>query len=193
VERHPRDQHPAFAKHCRGSRRPPSKEGHMSARMTARRAQAIIDDATLVKAPDWSESRRWHVTANGQVLVIIEPSYSGITRNGWTWWLADIGRMRATPRMATTSHNLTATASTRPRVVCPARHSARPPGTTRSKENTMTALPTAFTEYDWLELVAFGQKVDREGFDYAFDNYPPRFRDPEMQDVAIDADQRRAL
>jgi hypothetical protein len=69
----------------------------MSARMTARRAQAIIDAATLVKAPDWTESRRWHVTANGQVLVIIEPSYSGITRNGWTWWLADIGRMRATP------------------------------------------------------------------------------------------------
>ena len=41
--------------------------------------------------------------------------------------------------MATTSHNLTATAGTRPRVVCPARHSDRPPGTTRSKENTMTA------------------------------------------------------
>jgi hypothetical protein len=57
----------------------------------------MIDAAQLVKAPDWSETRRWHVTSHGQVLVIVEPSYSGISRNGWTWWLHDIGRTRNTP------------------------------------------------------------------------------------------------
>jgi hypothetical protein len=61
----------------------------------------VIDAAAVVKAPTWSEDRRWHVTSGGQVLVIVEPSYGGASRsgrNGWTWWLADSARMRNTPR-----------------------------------------------------------------------------------------------
>jgi hypothetical protein len=63
-------------------------------RVSARRARAIIDAATLVKAPDWSESRYWHVIADGEVLVVVAPSYGGTSpsgRNGWRWWIADLG------------------------------------------------------------------------------------------------------
>ncbi|MER8002949.1 hypothetical protein [Streptomyces sp. NPDC095613] len=52
--------------------------------MSARRACAVIDAAELVKAPNWPDSRRWHVVSGGDVLVIIEPSYRGGGRNGWT-------------------------------------------------------------------------------------------------------------
>ena len=65
--------------------------------MTARRplsataAQAVIDAAEIVKAPDWSDTRRWHVVSGGDVLVVIEPSYGGTSRsgrNGWRWSIA---------------------------------------------------------------------------------------------------------
>lgn len=58
--------------------------------VTARRARAMIEAAELVKAPDWSETRRWHVAADGQVLIVVEPSYGGTSRsgrNGWRWRL----------------------------------------------------------------------------------------------------------
>lgn len=48
----------------------------------------------LVKAPDWRESRRWHVVSGDGVLVVVAPSYDGTSRtgrNGWRWWLADQG------------------------------------------------------------------------------------------------------
>lgn len=45
-------------------------------------------------------------------------------------------------------------------------------------------LPTAFTEYDWLELAAFDSKVSSEGFTYAAAEYGPRFETPEMQAIA---------
>ena len=57
-------------------------------RMSARRAREIRDAAGLVKAPDWSESRRWHVVSGGEVLVVVAPSYGGTSvtgRNGWRW------------------------------------------------------------------------------------------------------------
>lgn len=62
--------------------------------MSARRARAVIDAAEVVKAPDWRESRHWHVVSGGQVLVVVAPSYGGTSvsgRNGWRWWLADHG------------------------------------------------------------------------------------------------------
>jgi len=62
--------------------------------MSARRARALIDAATLMKAPDWRDSRRWHVIAGGEVLVVVAPSYGGTSatgRNGWRWWIADLG------------------------------------------------------------------------------------------------------
>ncbi|MFJ5151379.1 hypothetical protein ACIQCF_07285 [Streptomyces sp. NPDC088353] len=68
--------------------------------MSARAARAVIDAATLVKAPDWSESRAWHVVSGGQVLVVVSPSYGGTSatgRNGWTWRLADAAPARRQP------------------------------------------------------------------------------------------------
>ncbi|MFJ6559961.1 hypothetical protein ACIQMV_08770 [Streptomyces sp. NPDC091412] len=68
--------------------------------MSARRARAIIDAAALVKAPDWRESREWHVVSGGEVLVVIVPSYGGTSRsgrNGWRWRLADSPGFTSTP------------------------------------------------------------------------------------------------
>lgn len=63
--------------------------------ISARRAQAIIDSAELVKAPDWSDTKRWHVAAgDGTVLVVVAPSYGGTSRsgrNGWKYFLAALG------------------------------------------------------------------------------------------------------
>lgn len=58
-------------------------------RLSARKARQLIEAAELVKAPDWSETRRWHVVADGDVLVVVEPSYGGT--GGWTCHLADLG------------------------------------------------------------------------------------------------------
>lgn len=54
-------------------------------------------------------------------------------------------------------------------------------------------IPTAFTEYDWLELIAFDSKVNSEGYSYAAENYAPRFETPEMQAVAADGCQLKFL
>ncbi|WP_086560135.1 hypothetical protein [Streptomyces africanus] len=64
-------------------------------RLTVKQAQAVIDGATLVKAPDWRESNDWHViAADGTVLVVVSPSYGGVGRtgrNGWKQHLAALG------------------------------------------------------------------------------------------------------
>lgn len=64
-------------------------------RLTAKQAQAVIDGAILVKAPDWRETSHWHVTdADGNVLVVVSPSYGGTGRtgrNGWRQHLAALG------------------------------------------------------------------------------------------------------
>jgi hypothetical protein len=72
----------------------------MTRPLSAKAAQAVIDAAAIVKAPDWSDTRNWHVVSGGQVLVVIEPSYGGTSRtgrNGWRWWLADLGRSNSRP------------------------------------------------------------------------------------------------
>ena len=74
----------------------------MTRPLSARRARAASMTARLVKSPDWSESRRWHVVADGRLLVVIEPSYGGTSRtgrNGWNWWLADGARSRHKPQL----------------------------------------------------------------------------------------------
>ncbi|MFJ7998965.1 hypothetical protein ACIQ7D_17715 [Streptomyces sp. NPDC096310] len=68
--------------------------------ISARHARAIIEAAELVKAPDWPDTRRWHVVSGGDVLVVIEPSYRGASRsgrNGWTWWIASHARTHNRP------------------------------------------------------------------------------------------------
>src|SRR5690606_41274813 len=70
------------------------RAGPVTRRLSARRARAIIDAAERVKAPDWPESRRWHVVSSDTVLVVVAPSYGGTSatgRNGWTWWIAELG------------------------------------------------------------------------------------------------------
>lgn len=72
----------------------------MTRPLSAKTARAAVDAAELVKAPDWSETCRWHVVSGGRRLVVIEPSYGGTSRtgrNGWTWWLADGARMLNRP------------------------------------------------------------------------------------------------
>jgi len=73
----------------------------MTARpMSASRARAVVEQARLVKAPDWSDTHAWHVVADGEVLVVVEPSYGGTSasgRNGWQWRLADHGPVQRRP------------------------------------------------------------------------------------------------
>jgi len=58
--------------------------------LSPRRARAVVEAAELVKAPHWPDTRAWHVVADGEVLVVVEPSYGGTSvtgRNGWRWRL----------------------------------------------------------------------------------------------------------
>lgn len=64
-------------------------------RLSARRTREVIAGATLARAPDWAESRHWHVVAaDGTVLVVVAPAYGGTSRTGrrgWRYWLHDLG------------------------------------------------------------------------------------------------------
>jgi hypothetical protein len=63
-------------------------------RLSVRRARQVIDAATLVKAPDWPDTRHWHVVSGDLLLVVVAPSYGGTSRsgrNGWRWWLTATG------------------------------------------------------------------------------------------------------
>lgn len=64
-------------------------------RLTEKQARAIVDTAQLVKAPDWRDTRNWHVIdTDGNVLVRVVPSYGGASRsgrNGWKYHLASLG------------------------------------------------------------------------------------------------------
>lgn len=61
----------------------------MTRRLSAKAARQVIETARLEKAPDWPETRRWHVVAGDLLLAVIEPAYQGARRNGWRWRLAD--------------------------------------------------------------------------------------------------------
>jgi len=63
----------------------------MTARMSAAKARAVIDAATLIKASDWRETRHWHVVSGGTALVTVAPAYSGTRRTGWRYWLTQYG------------------------------------------------------------------------------------------------------
>jgi hypothetical protein len=72
----------------------------MTRPLSAAKARAVIEAATLVKAPSWSEDRRWLVMSDDTVLVVVTPSYGGVSRsgrNGWLWWLAQGAPVRHGP------------------------------------------------------------------------------------------------
>lgn len=49
------------------------------------------------------------------------------------------------------------------------------------------------SDYDFLELVSFDAKVQWEGFEYASEEYPPRFEAPELHPVAEDYTRLKTL
>ncbi|TXS21418.1 hypothetical protein EAO71_27345 [Streptomyces sp. ms191] len=57
----------------------------------------------------------------------------------------------------------------------------------------MTSQQPELSEYDFLELAAFDAKVDWEGFDYAYEEYPPRFEAAELLSIAQDYSKLRSL
>lgn len=67
-------------------------------RLSAKDARVVLEAAVLVKAPTWSEDRRWHVVSGGTVLVVLEPAYSGTRRTGWRWWLYQHGPSNNPPQ-----------------------------------------------------------------------------------------------
>lgn len=74
-------------------------------RLSARRADAVIATAKLVKAPSHRTDNRWRVQAeDGTVLVVVTPSYGGMSRsgrNGWRYHLATLGPSGAGTRYPT--------------------------------------------------------------------------------------------
>lgn len=46
--------------------------------------------------------------------------------------------------------------------------------------------PSALTDFDWLEFVSFVWKTENEGFDYAYENYSPRFEMSDLRKLAAD-------
>ncbi|MET8113800.1 hypothetical protein [Streptomyces prasinus] len=68
----------------------------MTRPLSARRARAVVEAARLVKAPHWADTRAWHVVADGEVLVVVEPSYGIGQRHRWTWRLPTGGASRQT-------------------------------------------------------------------------------------------------
>lgn len=58
----------------------------------------------------------------------------------------------------------------------------------------MTALPTIKPDtdtWDWGEIVVFEAAIHSEGFEYAFDNYKPLFRRPELHAIEGDMGKLR--
>ncbi|MET9445005.1 hypothetical protein [Streptomyces sp. NPDC006610] len=67
-------------------------------RLSAKAARATIEAAELAKAPDWPDTRRWHVISGDSVLVVIEPSYRAGRREGWRPRLPDSNLYTSPPQ-----------------------------------------------------------------------------------------------
>ena len=50
----------------------------------------------------------------------------------------------------------------------------------------MTTETQALSEFDWMELIAFDSKANREGFTYTYEEYGPRFESAELRTLAED-------
>lgn len=60
----------------------------------------------------------------------------------------------------------------------------------------MTGLPTITPntdDWDWGEIAVFEAAIQSEGFEYAFDNYKPLFRRPELQAIEGDMGKLRGF
>lgn len=55
---------------------------------------------------------------------------------------------------------------------------------------TTAEIPTGFTLYDWMELHGFAWKIENEGYEYASENYAPKFETPALQAIVDDDDPR---
>lgn len=55
---------------------------------------------------------------------------------------------------------------------------------------TTTNIPDQFSLYDWMELLGFSWKVQNEGYEYAAENYAPRFESDALRAIAADDDPR---
>ena len=59
--------------------------------------------------------------------------------------------------------------------------------------DTASNVPHGISEWDFGELLLFHHKVEYEGFSYAFEEYRPDFRDPELREDAENRDTMHAL
>lgn len=67
------------------------------------------------------------------------------------------------------------------------------PDTSDPKAPNMTDTGIEFSDYDFMELIAFHSKVESEGFTYAYENYPPKFEAEPLQRTAQDMGSMRRL
>ncbi len=55
------------------------------------------------------------------------------------------------------------------------------------------AQQAGMSEYDWMELLGFTRKVENEGYDYASENYAPKFESDGLKAVADNETSLRVL
>jgi hypothetical protein len=60
-------------------------------RLPKKRAQAVIDAAELVRAPDYRDSHRWILRSGDTLIGYVVPSYGGASRSGRNGWLSRLG------------------------------------------------------------------------------------------------------
>ena len=51
-------------------------------------------------------------------------------------------------------------------------------------------IPEGFSLYDWLEFLGFIWKIENEGYEYAAENYAPKFESQALNAIVLDDDPR---
>jgi hypothetical protein len=60
-------------------------------KLPKKRAQAVIDAAELVRAPDYRESHMWVLRSGDTLIGYVVPSYGGVSRSGRNGWTSSLG------------------------------------------------------------------------------------------------------
>ncbi|GAA3785521.1 hypothetical protein GCM10022206_26700 [Streptomyces chiangmaiensis] len=60
-------------------------------RLPKKRAQALVDAAELVRAPDYRDSHTWILRSGDTLLGYVVPSYGGTSRSGRNGWASRLG------------------------------------------------------------------------------------------------------